>query len=350
MKPQINNSMKMSSKTKYIAPIGIALVALFFIASYIIGNVVVKRSEKEFSASEQKGEAEASKYSLQEIDAQTGQLRWELTAKEGTTKNSLDSAVIKTISAKVYKDTEVVFELKAPYGKANSSKKEVFLYGGVTTQNKDKTFLLHSNELELGMGASIHARKGFNLVIKNKGKLSGDSAVVNDDQSEINVINLNEAKLQDIALEGNNVYIKRNQEGEIIKALIKNGGKVILKKHKNDSLTANIIEWIKDGSVEAKDNVIYKSKDITFKSNHLLLNPDGKITASDHVEIVHGKTQCFGDQLTYDDNSFIVIQGNPKAIQDGKQITADKILYNLNTEKVEAIGNVQTIITSNENV
>lgn len=334
----------MKPKSKHISIAGISIVLLFFIFSFLLGSILVKKSEKEFNPKKQKGEAEASKYSLQEIDAKTGLVRWKLTAKKGTTKNNLKSAVIKDIEAKVYKNKELIFELKAPYGKANSTTKEVLLYGGVKTLNKQGDFLLSSNQLSLGMGTSIEAQKGFNLTIKNKGNLKGKSALVNEDQTKIEIQDLKEASLKDIVLKGKLVSIHRDDKGNIIKASIYNNGTITFKKHNDSKLSADIIEWKKEDIVEAKSHVIYKSNDVTFNSDYLQIKPSGELIANTNVKIIHGETTCYGDFLIAD-GSQIIIQGNPKAIQNGKQISADKIVYDLKTEKVEAIGNVKSTIS-----
>ena len=336
-----------SRATKYLTSFGIILVLLLFVISFVRGNFIVKRSEKEFNSTLQKGEAQTKGYSLQEIDAKTGLLRWELTAKEGETKEKSNVAVITDIQAKVYKDKEVIFELNAPYGKANAHKNEVYLSGGVTTKNKTGDFTLKSNQLGLGIGngTSIEAKKGFDLTLKDKGDLSGESALINEDQSKISVSNLKNASFKDLLFSGKKVSIQRDKNGDIENAMITKGGEIVIKnKDSNDTLTASIINWIKNGTVEAIKNVVYISKDITFKASYLALNPEGKITANGHVQIKHGETNCSGNSLTYDNNSTVVIKGNSKAIQEGKEINADKIQYDVNTGKVEATGNVRTII------
>lgn len=321
-------------------------MGLFFIGTFVRGNFLVKKSEKELNSTKQIEEAQAKKYSLKEIDAKTGQIRWELTAKEGETENNLQGAVIKDIKAEVYKNNQVVFELDAPYAKANASDKKIYLYGDVTAMDKEGDFFLQGNQVLLGMGTSIEAQKGFKVIFKKGGggKISGDSAIINDDQTRITVKNLKEATFKDLSLTGNEVYLEKEKNSDLTNVIISNGGKVILRNQKNDTLSANIIKWDKTGQVEAIDNVIYNSENKIFKAGYLLLKPDKKLYAKNDVLIIHGDTTCYGNSLSFENNSTIVLNGRPKAIQGKKQILADKIVYDINTRKVEAIGNVRTIV------
>lgn len=331
-------------------------MTIIFIVSFIRGSSIVKKSEKELNPGKQISEAQAAKYSLKEVDTKTGQLRWQLTAKEGSTEENLQAALIKDITAEVYKNNEVVFELSAPFARANASTKEIYLFGEVTATDKSGNFLLNSTQIALGMGTSIEAQKGFNLLLKGSGTVSGESALINDDQTKIIVKELKEATFKDIILSGEKVLIEKDQKGNLTSAIISEGGKIIFKDKKdpknqaNNTLSGNTIKWQKQGEggeVEASDNVVYTSEDKIFKAGYLLLKPDKKIYAKNNVTILHGQTQCYGNDLKFENNSFIVLSGNPKAIQGNKQITADKIVYDINTEKVEATGNVKTIVTNN---
>ena len=321
---------------------------VIFIISFFNARILVKQSEKELNPKQQLTEAQATKYSLKEIDTKTGQLRWQLTAKEGKTEDNLQGATIKDITAEVYRNNEVVFELTAPYAKANAATKEIYLLGDVIAKDKSGNFLLKSNQLAIGMNTSLEAQNGFNLTLKNSGTISGQNALINDDQTMITVKNLEEASFKDISLSGKKVVILREQNGDIKKAVISQGGKVILKNQKDSSLSADSIEWINEGNVQATKNVVYTSEDKIFKAEYLLLKPDKSIYAKDNVLILHGNTQCSGNSLNFENNSKITLNGKPKAIQGEKQITADKIIYDINTNKVEAIGNVKTIIVQND--
>lgn len=326
-----------------LAPIlSLTIVIIFFIGAFIRGNFLVQKSEKELNPRKQIEEAQAKEYSLKEIDAKTGQIRWQLTAKEGRTEENLQAALINDVRAEVYKDNEIIFELIAPHAKANASTKEIYLFGEVIAKDKKGNFLLTSNQLALGMGTSIEAQKGFNIALKNCGTVIGEDALINDDQTKITVKNLKEAKFKDLILSGGNVDIERDNNGDLLKATISEGGKITLKNLNNDTLYANTIIWTKDGKAEATSNVIYTSEDKVFKAEYLLLQPNKNIYAKTNVSIIHGETKCFGDSLTYENNSIVVISGNPRAFQGDKQIAADKIIYNLNTNTVEAAGNVKT--------
>lgn len=340
--------IKAHPSPKLIPLIVLVLITTFFTISFIRGNILVKSSEKELNPKKQIDEVQTKKYLLKEIDAKTGLIRWELTAKEGTTENNLQSAIIKDIKAEVYKDNEVVFELSAPFAKANSSTKEIYLFGDVIAKDKNSKFLLHSNQLALGMGTSIEAQKGFNLHFNGSGTVIGDNAIINDDQTKIIVRGLKEASFKDIILSGNKVNIEKDKNGDLSKATILNQGKVVLKNQKNDTLSANIIKWQKSGEVEASSNVIYISEGKTFKAGYLLLKPDKKVYAKDGVQIQHGNTKCFGKSLSFENNSQIILNGKPKAIQGDTQIIADKIIYDINTGKVEALGNVNTIVINKD--
>lgn len=332
--------------SKLIPILSISCIIVFFIFSFLRGTFLVQKSEKELNSKVQINEAQAEKYSLKEIDAKTGQIRWQLTAKEGMTEDNLEAALIKNIKAEMYKDKKVIFELTAPQAKANASTKEIYLLGDVTAKDKDGKFLLTANQIALGMGTSIEAQKGFNLNLKNNGTLNGDSALINDDQTKIIIKKLEQASFKDIALSGEEVSIERDEKGEPNKATLSNGGKIILKNSNNDTLSANTIKWTKDGQVFAIGNVVYIREDKTFKAGELLLKPDKKLYAKNTVSITHGQTQCSGSSLSFENSSLIIISGNPKAIQGDKTITADKIVYNLDTSKVEATGNVKTTVTN----
>ena len=337
--------MKKPNSMSKLIPIAVLIgMIVVFTCSFLRGSFLVKLSEKELNPKKQLEEAQASTYTLKEIDAKTGQIRWQLNAKEGKTENNLQTALIKDIDAEVYKNNKVIFKLTAPYAKANAQTKEIYLFKGVTAKNKTGDFLLTSNQVSLGMGTSIEAQKGFNLVLKDTGNVSGENALINDDQTDIQVINLKEAQFKDITLSGKNVHLEKENNGDIQKATITNGGNVILKREKNSSLTANTIKWEKSGKVEARGNVVYISEDKIFKADYLVLKPDGEIYAKDNVFISHGQTKCYGDILNYENNSFITLNGNPKAIQGDKRISANKIVYDLNTSKVSATGNVKTIV------
>lgn len=336
-----------SSITKLIPIIILVVIVVFISASYLRGILLVKRSEIELNPKKQLVEAQAQKYSLKEIDAITGDIRWRLTAKEGKTEENLQAALIKDIQAEVYKNKQIIFELNAPFAKGNSNTKELYLFGGVTAKNKSSTFLLTSNQIALGMNTSIEAQKGFNLILKDSGTVQGENALINDDQTKINVTNLKEAIFKDISLSGNEVFIEKDPKGDITKAKISNGGTIILKKPKNSTLSASSIEWLQNGVIKATTNVTYFSEDKTFKANYLLIEPNGKIYAKDKVFISYDKTKCYGNSLVFDNNSLITLDGKPYAIQNNTRISADKILFNLNTNKVEAIGNVKTIVTHN---
>jgi LPS export ABC transporter protein LptC len=328
---------------KYKTAFLLASVAGIFTFSFVKGSSLVKKSEKELNTKEQKSEAKAEGYSLKEIDAKTGTIRWQLTAEEGSTENNLQGASIKGINAEVYKDNKVVFELSAPSAKGNYGSKEIYLLGKVIAKNPLGTFLLTTNQLALGMGTSIEAQKGFSLILKNSGSVIGENAIVNDDQTKIIVENLKEAIFKNLTLSGTKVSIEKDSgDSDLKNAIITEGGKIVIKDElRNDVLTANEIRWKKDGDVEAISNVVFTSNDKTFRAGYLLLKPDGKVIAKNNVLIVHGNTKCSGNQLNYE-NDFITVSGKPKAIQGSNQITADKIVYNLQTGKVEASGNVKT--------
>ena len=340
---------KTNTASKLIPIIVVAFAILLFTGSFLRAKFLVRKSEKELNPKKQIEEAQTKEFSLKEIDGETGVIRWKLTAKEGTTQNNLQSALIKEVKAQVYKNNEVIFELDAPRARANAPTKEIYLFGEVTAKNKNGTFLLKSNQLALGMGTSIEAQKGFKLFLKTSGEIIGENALINDDQTKIVFKDLQEALFKDLELSGKEVSIERDSNGELINALITNGGKVVLKKSNNDTLSANTIQWKRNGDIEATNNVIYNSSDKTFKAGYLFLKPDGKVYAKYNVEIVRGPTKCFGNSLSYENNSLIVIKGNPKAIQGDKQIIADKIIYDLNTDKVEAVGNVKTIVSQKDN-
>lgn len=320
----------------------VVLSILLFTIAFIRGNILVKRQEKELNPKKQIDEAQATEYSLKEIDGKTGLIRWQLKAKEGMTENNLEGAFIKDINAEVYKNNDVVFELTAPFGKGNTATKEIYLFGEVTAMDKNGNFLLKSRQLALGMGTSIEAQKGFNIILKNSGTIEGDDALVNDDQTKIKAIGLKEAHFKDIILSGNEVNIERDKNGSLIQANISNGGKVILKN--NDTLSADTIIWDKSGEVKAISNVILISGDKTFKAGYLLLKDNNKVYAKNNVAIIHGETRCFGNSLSFENNSIVTLSNKPRAFQEGKEIIADKIVYDVNTHKVEAIGNVKTIL------
>lgn len=327
---------------KYSSAIFIAGFIVFFTFSFVRGSILVKRSEKELNTKKVSSEAHANAYILKEVDTKTGDLRWKLTAEEGSTENDLQNASIKGIKAEVYKNNEIVFKLSAPLAKADHNKKEIFLLGEVTAENDTGDFFLKTNQLALGMGTSIEAQKGFNLTLKNSGTISGEEALVNDDQTEIVVKDLKEASFKNISLSGNEVHIEKEKGGDLKNAKITNGGKVLLKNDKKETLTANTINWKKGGEVEAIGNVVYTSTDKVFRAGYLLLKEDGKVYAKNSVQIVHGEVKCSGSSLSFEDDALIVISGRPKAVQGANQITADKIVYNLHTGKVEASGNVKT--------
>ncbi len=332
------------NSSKHLPKLILISTVILFLFSLVRGNYLVRKSENELSPTKQLDEAQATSYSLREIDAKTGQLRWKLTAKEGKTEDNLQAALIKDITAEVYKNEIPVFNLSAPYGKANAQTKGIYLFGNVIAKDNDGNFLLMSNQIALGMGTSIEAQKGFNLVLKNSGTIVGESALINDEQTKLTISKLKEASFKNILLSGEKVYLEKDKNGDLTRAVISEGGKVILKKDGNDSLSANEIIWKKDGEIEAKDNVTYISKDKTFKAGYILLKPDKRFYAKQNVLITHGETKCYGNALSYENDSLIILTGRPKAIQNGKQIIADKIVYDLNTEKVEATGNVKTSV------
>lgn len=342
--------IKKSTILKFSPQIIISGIVILLISSFIIGNSLVKKSEKELNPNKQINEAQAATYSLKEIDTKSGELRWELTAKEGKTEDNLKAVLIKDIDAKVYKNNKVIFELHAPQARANASTKDIYLFGEVTAKDTEGKFLLKSNQLSLGMNTSIEAQNGFNLILKDSGTLTGENAFINDDQTQIIVKELNEAIFKEITLSGKKVTITRDTNGSLNKALISKGGKVILKDQKTNSLSADTIKWDKSGKIEAVKNVTYTSEDKIFKADYLLIKPDKKIYAKNNVSIVHSDTQCYGNYLSFEDESLIVISGRPKAIQGRKQITADKIVYNLNSRKVEALGNVKTTVIEEERI
>ncbi len=332
---------KLTNQAPYLILAG---MTIFIIFAFFKGNLLVSKSEKELSQEQITTEAKAQQYTLKEIDVKTGELRWKLTAKGGETQEHLQSALIKDIEAKVYKNNEVVFELQAPFAKADASTKEIFLFGNVLVKNNDKSLLLMSSQIALGMNASIEAQKGFDLELINTATIKGETASINEDQTQIIVHDLSEAVFKDISLSGNEVTIIKDKNGSLQNVEIKNGGKIILTNQDNDNLSANTINWKQNGEIEATNNVIFISKDKVFKSNYLLLKQDKTLYARDNVLITHHNTKCYGNSLTYDNKSLITISGKPKAIQEGKQITADKIVYDLTTGKVQAIGNVKTSI------
>ena len=321
----------------------IALSAVLFICSFIKGYKLVQKSEKELNSKKQIEEAQAKEYSLKEIDAKTGQIRWKLTAREGTTEGNLQAALIKDIKAQVYKDQSPIFDLSAPYAKGNVSKKEIYLYGDVTAKDYKGNFMLTTNQLSLGMGTQIEAQKGFYITLKNTGTLTGENALINDDQTQITVSDLKEANFENLILKGKEVNINRDKDGSLLSANITGGGTIILKKSKNDILTANTITWTKDGKTEAINDVVYKQSDKSFKAGYLSLNPDKTISAKNNVSVIHGKTRCYANSLRVENDSLVTLTGNPKAFQEDKEITALKIIYDTKTNKLEAIGNVRTI-------
>ena len=177
--------LKQKNISKFIPLILTISIIVFFTVSFFRGKSIVQKSEKEINPNQQLAESEAKKYVLKEIDPKTGQIRWDLSAKEGNTENNLQSAVINDIKAHVYKNKEIVFELSAPHAKANSLTRGIYLFGEVVTKDRDGNFLLKSKQISLGMGTSIEAQKGFNLSLKNNGTVKGESALINDDQSKL---------------------------------------------------------------------------------------------------------------------------------------------------------------------
>jgi lipopolysaccharide assembly outer membrane protein LptD (OstA) len=194
------------------------------------------------------------------------------------------------------------------------------------------------------MGTSIEAEEGFTLNLKNENTIKGEKAFINDEQTKFIITKLTEGVFKEIILSGEEVVIEKEKNGELIQAKITSGGKVIIKNENQSNLKAQNINWMKSGEVEAKNNVSYISDGKTFMANYLLLKPDKKIFAKDHVAIEHGKTQCFGESLSFENNSIITITGMPKAIQGNKQISANKIVYDINSGKVQATGNVRTVV------
>ena len=321
-------------------------IVVFFLISIAKGLQLVSKSEKELNPQKQITEAKALEYSLKEVDAATGELRWKLKAREGSTENNLQNAVIKDINAETYKDNMIVFKLTAPFAKANTEKKEIYLYGGVTAIDEKGDFILNSNQIALGMGAAIEAKKGFTLNLKGGNSIKGEKAFINEGQTKFIITKLTEAVFKEIILSGEEVTIEKEKNGELIQATITNGGKVIIKNENQNILKALNIKWVKSGEVEATNNVSYISEGKTFMANYLLLKPDKKVFARNKVIIEHGKTRCFGESLSFENNS-VTITGSPKAIQGNKQISANKIVYDINSGKVQAIGNVRTIVINN---
>lgn len=337
------NNLKLTNYAPFLIVVS---VILLFVTSYTIGSRIVLKSEKELNTKKQKQEAKAGEYTLEEIDTKSGELRWRLTAKEGLTKDNLQNAQVKGISAKIYKNNQVIFELEAPYAKTSYQTNEIYLYGNVTVKDQNNDFLLTSNRISLGMDTSIEAQEGFSLILQNTGTIKGERALINGDKTNIIVKNLYEANLKEIKLSGIDVTIEKDKDSTLKKALITSGGEIILTNKNNSSLSADNILWEKDGDVKANGNVIFKTEDKILKAKYLTLKSNNKFYAKNNVHITHGNTSCSGNYLSYEDNNLIVISGSPKAVQENKQITADKIVYDTKSGKVEAIGNVKTLVTT----
>ncbi len=343
--------MKRQITLKNLTPYMILVFMVVFIAfAFVRGSLLVNKSEKELNQKEIINEVEANKYELKEIDVKTGLLKWQITAKKGQTEEHLQAALIKDIEAKVYKNNDIVFELKAPFARANSSKKDIQLFGGVSLKNKDSSLLLMANQIVLGMSTSVEAQNGFNLILKNNGTIAGKTALINGEQTDIVVYDLENASFNDVQLVGKKVVIKKDKNGNLINATVSNGGNIILKNQNNDKLSASIIIWNKSGEIEAHNNVTFNSGDKVFKAENLTIKPDKTIYAQNKILIIHKDTKCYGNSLKYDNVSLITINGNPRVIQGGKQITANKIVYDLSTSKVQAIGNVRTSVVQQKTI
>lgn len=328
-----------------LAPqIVILIIVSYFLLSFIRANLIVQKSEKELNPKKQSEEAHAKEYSLKEIDAKTSQIRWHLTAKGGNTQHKLQAALIKDVKVELYKNDKVIFTLSAPYAKADANTKEVYLFGDVVAKDNDNKLVLNSNQLVIGMGSSIQAEKGFNLILKNIGTIRGDKVVINDDQTKIVVNKLKEALLKDITAAGESVVIENDKNGNLLNVSISDGGKITLINPRNSSLSATKINWKNSGELKSTGNVTYTSENKIFKAGILLVSSDKKIYAENNVIVEHGQNKCYGDKLTYDNESQVVLSGKSRTIQDTKEIRADKIVYNLQSEKVEAIGNVMTYV------
>lgn len=317
-------------------------IVTFLLISFYRGKELLKKSEKEITPQFHQNESNATQYELKEIDPITGLLRWQLVAKEGNTQNNLQNALIKDIEVTVFKGKEVIFNLKAPLAKANSTTKEIILEGGVITKNKDESLILTSNRLSLSMGTSLEAIDGFSLLLKESGTLTGQSVVINEEQTKVKIKDLKNAVLKDISISGNNVYLEKDNKNEIQKAIITNGGKITLKN--NDTLSANIIEWNHNGKIKAEKNIIFSSNSKLIRAGSLIINSDNSLYADNNVVILDGDTKCSGKKLSYKNNSIIEITGNPKATQGNKVISANKILYDSNLKKLQALGNVKTMV------
>jgi len=226
--------------TKLIPLLILTGMVVFFLVSITKGLQLVSKSEKELNLKKHITEAKALEYSLEEVDALTGELRWKLKAKEGSTENNLQAAIIKDINAEIYKDNMVVFKLTAPYAKANVEKKEIYLYGGVTAKDEKGDFVLNSNQLALGMGTSIEAEEGFTLNLKNENTIKGEKAFINDEQTKFIITKLTEGVFKEIILSGEEVVIEKEKNGELIQAKITSGGKVIIKNENQSNLKAKI--------------------------------------------------------------------------------------------------------------
>ena len=313
----------------------------FLMFSLYKGNQLVNKTEKEVSPELHSGESNAMSYELKEIDSKTGDIRWKRTAKEGTTQNELQGASIKDIELTVFKNKEIVFNLKAPEAKANSNTKEILLLGGVITKSKDENFILNSNKLSITKGTELEALGGFNLILKENGTLEGERAKINEEQTKVKIENLKRATLKDIEITGKSVEIERDSK-TIKKATISNYGQIILMNM--DSLSAKQIEWINGETIKAKSNIIFTSGERQIKAGNLLINSDNTFTAENNVVILDKDIECSGERLNYNNTQLIEITGKPRAIQGNKIISADKILYDTKLKKLEAVGNVKTSI------
>ena len=335
--------MEIKGKKRKSPFLGIMILSLliFLVFSLYKGNQLVKKTEKEVSPELHKNESNAKSYELKEIDSKTGDIRWKLTAKEGSTQNELQGATIRDIEVTIFKNKEAIFNLKAPIATANSETKEILLLEGVTTKSKGENFILQSNKLSLAMGTELEAFDGFKLSLKNNGTLEGERAEINEEQTKIRIKGLKNAALKDIKISGKNVYLEKDND-TIKKVVIKNGGQIVLMN--NDVLSAEQIEWINGGTIKAKSNVIFTSTDKQIKAGKLLINTDNTLIAEDKVTILDKDTKCSGEKLIYHDNQLVEITGEPKALQGNKIISADKILYDTKLKKLQAIGSVKTSV------
>ncbi len=299
-----------------LAPVVLGLA--FFIFSLIYGLIAVNKTQlpSEFD----KIPLEIANYEIKQIDPITNEIKWILRANKSEASSAEDEAKIIDPHLVYYKNSQPSFYIKSKFAHLESQKQEVQMFDGVKLISADKRFVIESGALFFqDSRKEILVDKSWTLSIDNGYKVFGDSGVIDRDFGHI--------------VSKGHAQLRKDDPKDPM--LLSAGNIVVDVKGKNLTVQANT-----DASLNLLEDHLLKAQNIT-------INDDSTVVARDQVSVATSKLSCYSAKMHVVVDAAkkpqqAIFEGAPYAIQKGKKIFADVIIYDFNTEELVLEGRVHS--------